>query len=207
MFAETIAHHATRNPHSVAIVLPAGNVSYRQLERTVNAVTSHLAAIVPDGGRAAILVDDMYLHWVLILALGRLRVTSASLEPARQDTLIPLIRPDVVFTDRALGTQPGAAEIRVSTDWLRQIAAAEHAPYAGPRPRPDDPARIVTSSGTTGVPKRVLFTHRMVIERVKSGVFGQMMRYDPRLLIMVGVDTFGGFGAGIPHVVVRGRSA
>ena len=197
MFVEPIAHHATRNPHSVAVVLPAGNVTYRQLDRAVNVMASYLAGIVPDEGRAAIVVDDSYLHWLLILGLGRLRATSVSIEPARQETLVPLIRPDVVFTDRPLPSSAGATEIKVSPEWLKQVLAADHKPYAGPRPGPDDPARIVMSSGTTGLPKRVLFTHRQVIDRVKSGVFGQLMRYDPRLLVMVGIDTFGGFGAPI----------
>ncbi len=40
------------------------------------------------------------------------------------------------------------------------------------------------SSGTTGL---------QVVDRVKSGIFGRLMRYDPRLLVIVGI----GFGAPI----------
>ncbi len=113
MFVEPIADYATRNPHAVAVVLPAGNVTYRQLDRAVNAVASHLSGLMPDGGRAAIVVDDPYLHWLLILGPGRIRATSISVEPARHELLIPLVRPDVVFSERALaGGRPAPPRSR-----------------------------------------------------------------------------------------------
>ncbi len=51
---------------------------------------------------------------------------------------------------------------------LDALPADVHRPYGGPRPRPDDVAEVVFTSGTTGRPKGVVLTHGNVVANVRS---------------------------------------
>jgi acyl-CoA synthetase (AMP-forming)/AMP-acid ligase II len=196
MFSAHIAYHALRRPQAVAMVLPKFDVTYEKLESDINAVAHKLKGILP-GGPALIIVSDLYLHYLLVLALARLNIVSASLDPQRQNILIPLLKPQAILSDRAVTAAHGALEVRVSSDWLRDaVASGVRSPVVVPI-HPDDPARLVTSSGTTGLPKKILLTHRMMIRRFKNGAIGRGTHTDTRLLMLVGIDTAWGLGAAL----------
>src|SRR5262249_7007728 len=80
---------------------------------------------------------------------------------------------------------PGARRVqRIDADWWRAVAAQ---PVAGGPPdatlSPDDPVRLGRTSGTTGMPKRLMLTRRMHAGRVGYYLHCETIAPDPRYLI------------------------
>ncbi|MGV3651257.1 MAG: class I adenylate-forming enzyme family protein [Devosia sp.] len=198
MIADPIAHHALRQPDAIALALAKGNISYRVFDRGIDMMAAALRPDVEKGMLVAVSLDNLYVHWVVLMALARLSAVSVSVEPKVAERMLDLHRPALVIAAADLPVPQGTRLKLIDNDWIAtwvaRVGSADPAPSL-PRPGPDDPVRLVTSSGTTGRPKRILFTHGQVVQRIRNGVFGQLMRYDPRILVLVGIDTFGGFGA------------
>ncbi|MBN9517739.1 AMP-binding protein, partial [bacterium] len=102
------------------------------------------------------------------------------------DLLLPLLgsekdgRPDVLFVTSLADRLPGLAALTYlfarlrrlglrswrrpsGTTGLNEALAAAVADHDLPRPRPEEPALIVPTGGTTGWPKAVLLTHRNLL--------------------------------------------
>ena len=194
MFEHLITFQARYRPEAVAITTPAGNVTFGALEADVNRVAGRLAGIAPQGARVAVQVAGSGLHWVVLLALMRLGCVTASLpligERSEAD-LISVLRPDLLLTDRASVTD--VQTFRLSPEWLQETFRSASNPVESYVFSPDDPVRIVMSSGTTGRPKRMVMTRRMVDARIRTGGLSQMGHR--RIHAAVGLDTETGFRA------------
>ena len=158
-----VAYHAAERPDAVAIVDNGRRITYAEFARDIRKIKHALRALnLPAGSRAAIDCDDAYLDWLLRLAFEQLRVVTATLGlPEKQDVL-PLLRDfDIVLT----GRDPSNGAVRhhpITAASLRGVLESgeeDHEP--APSPRPDDPIRIVWTSGTTGATKRLLYTRRI----------------------------------------------
>ncbi len=101
MYGEWIAHWAKRSPGNVAVVLPQAAINYAAFDGHINKVAARLAALaIPPGSRVAVHVADVYLHWLLVLALDRLGVVSASLDTLTPgDPVLVALKPDLVLSD------------------------------------------------------------------------------------------------------------
>ena len=190
---DVIAYHALRQPSSIAVCLSATDVSYETFDRNANQVANRLKERVAAGTRVAVMIDNAYLHWLVLLALGRLGAVSASVDPAKHELLLDLIHPDLVLSDQEVAGVDAIHKISVTIQWLREtleLASGDRPAHAS---RPEDPLRIVTSSGTTGSPKKILLTHGSLMNRLKGGALAYPARYHERLLSMPGVDTLGGY--------------
>ena len=195
IFVDGVAHHAIRNPQAMAVCIHNADVSYEAFDRNINQVANLLAARLNPGARVAVMVDNQFTHWLLLLALGRLGAISVSLDPAKYEMLLEVVRPDAVLTDRALTGPYSAVEMLVTPAWLKETLASGNPQPLARLPRLDEPARIITSSGTTGRPKKILFTHGDVIRRIKGAYGLYPPGHNDRLLSLMGVDTLGGFTA------------
>lgn len=193
MFIDPIAHHALRQPHAIAVALPSADVTFASFDASINAVGTHLKAHAQRGSRVVIMADNMYLHWTLILALGRLGAVSVSIDPSKHEQVLGLLQPDLILSDRPLTGPFEGRDLRVSPAWLKAIQEAGTQPRLPEIVSLNDPARITMSSGTTGTPKKLLFTHGQVQRRIKGGGFNDPGRFHERLLCLVGIDTFGGY--------------
>ena len=186
---------AAPTPTHPAIITSAGVISYRRLNEAVNATATALSPSVI--GKNFVVIDepDLVRHWLLTLAMGRLGVLSASTPPGRA-------APDTLGADLIL-THAGSAvatanSILLDDQWwnlhLSQAGAAPAVPSQG---RQQDAGRLVVSSGTTGTPKKVLFSNQTIQRRIelelKSGLIGPVRSPDTRFLISMGPSTMGGF--------------
>ena len=161
--AAYIAFHAAERPDAVAIVDNGQSITYAELARDIRKIKHALRALdLPPGSTAAIDCNDAYLDWLLRLAFEQLRVVTATLGLPETQDVLPLVRDfDIVLTGRNL---PGGAVRHhpITAASLRGILEGgeeDHEP--APSPRPDDPIRIVFTSGTTGATKRLLYTRRI----------------------------------------------
>ena len=164
MTADYIAFHATERPDAVAIVDRGREIAYaefhRDLRRFVRAVGEFA---LPRGSSAAVALGEFYPHWLLLLALERLGIASASYSPnegvgsasllASVDFVLSEIRPPGVPAERHRAVTP---------QWLERVLARDDAEMPGNASEdPTDPLRILRTSGTTGEAKRLLLTRRM----------------------------------------------
>ena len=169
MFDRFITFFARSTPQELAISTLAGHLTYAEFDANIDRFAAALAEHEPPRpGLVAVCVVDRYVHWLVLAALARLGVTSASYMAMQRTQAEPMLRPDLVITDEP--PQPDDAArprlVRVSADWLVEVGSRPAVKRPGPDIDPDGPARIMTSSGTTGVPKKFGLTWRCVEQRI-----------------------------------------
>jgi feruloyl-CoA synthase len=163
-------------------------LTYRELREAIGAVAQSLLDLnLPAGRPIAILSDNAVDHAVLMLAAMHVGITPCSLSSAyarSQDTgrlhrMLAVLGPSLVYASDA--SVYGAALQGWATDAVKVFSQrAEAVPGARPfaqllagretpavraaleRIEPDHPAKYLLTSGSTGHPKVVINTHRML---------------------------------------------
>lgn len=192
MTIDPVAQQARARPAAPAFILPSSEVNFATFDRNINRLAHFLAPTVAAGTAVAILIDNRYIHWMYALAIGRLGALSASVDPARHEIPLDIINPQIVFSDRALAGRFAGRETVVTPEGVRAIIEAGDASPLGRNIGVDTPARYILSSGTTGLPKRTLFTHGLILRRMRS-FLGSPLQMPERLLCTMGLDTIGGY--------------
>jgi 2,3-dihydroxybenzoate-AMP ligase len=189
MFDRLITFFAKQLPHNLAVSSLAGHLTYAELDANIDRFAAALAEQdVPRPGVVAVVVADPYVHWLFLLALARLGVTSASYLSVQRRQMEPLLGPGLVISDEA--EDPSDAErpriLRVTPDWLNAVGARPAVPLPFPDIDPDGPARIATSSGTTGTPKKFAVSWKGVQRRIERNAILQGAVRTSRVLSLVG---------------------
>ena len=177
---DIMAHHAVHMPDHIALVFGERRVSWAEMNRGINRVANRLLATgIAKGDKVATLMrtslEHFYLVWGTMKAGAVVVPISALLAPEQIGGLVENAGARFVFTDEdhrgmlepvlgALTTvRPDGLYSTVQSgrwgaldDWL--TGASDEEPPV--RLHLDDDANISYSSGTTGVPKGVLYTHR-----------------------------------------------
>jgi amino acid adenylation domain-containing protein len=169
---ELIEAQASQRPEAIAVIDDHEFVTYEELNRRANALARCLQ-------REGVSADVPVLLWLdrsLELVVGILAVLKAGgafvmLDPALPDERVRFIAEDVgvgfVLTKGSL--LPRARKLGLRSLQLDRLlhhpeAAAPEIPL--PRVKPDNLAYITYTSGSTGVPKGVLNTHRGLANRL-----------------------------------------
>jgi amino acid adenylation domain-containing protein len=138
------------------------NLTWSELDRRSGALAAELAALgAGPGERIAIHLPSGAAMVVAIWAVLKTGAAYVPLDPgspaARIRTILHRVRPLVVLTD-------GAPAALAEQDLVLVDPRHEDRRTAGgvpvPRPDPDAPAYLLHTSGSTGVPKGVVLTHR-----------------------------------------------
>lgn len=154
MFDGYIRDHARWTPRAPAVITATGARSYAELDAEVDRCAAALGdfGLAPDAV-ASISVGDSYLQLLLIAALARLGIASS---PAADPGC------DVRLTDRDPGTAGGPPTLVLDAAWTAAMHASRPAPQPPRRLDPLAVGRVMLSSGTTGLPKRVGYTWRRI---------------------------------------------
>jgi acyl-coenzyme A synthetase/AMP-(fatty) acid ligase len=174
-FIDKIRWQCRLRPHEPALALPAPAndiVTYGQLETCLNNASRKLLemGVVP-GGVYALLVNDALLHLVLSLALEELGAATMAVYDLNLPKKWPFA---AVLTDRPIN-EAAWPVVRVDFDWLR--GDGKPPVISGARSRSlDDICRVILTSGSTGAPKAVMFSHRAWAQRIAhfDYVFGDL---------------------------------
>jgi acyl-CoA synthetase (AMP-forming)/AMP-acid ligase II len=191
MFYQSVDAHGERP----CLVSDEGRWSYRDLEDRVNRTARALGTRwgVKAGDRVAVLLHncpEFVVLYLAVTALGAVFVPlNARLKSAELRFQIQKARPVLLFASHE--TWPEAAPLRAEAPWMRagfhvgeavpdtlsfsSLLAGESAPRppAGEIPE-GDLCSIIFTSGTTGLPKGVMLTHRNVVNTAQAcaRVFG-----------------------------------
>ena len=176
----TVTRAARRRPESPALLHSDGTVvSYRQLDERTNRVASALQGLygVKRGDRVALLVANRPEVVEIMLGVAKAGAIYVGLnfrlDQSDLRSILANAQPALLLTDGALGETvrevTAEAEVRAvdidSTDWESAVGAASAGPVAGVHDvAHTDDFCIVYSSGTTGVPKGILFDHAAAIQ-------------------------------------------
>jgi len=164
MTGDYVAFHAAERPDALAMVVNGHPVSHAQLAADIAKFAQALRRLgVRHGSTVAVEHPDIFTHWLLLLACERVGACSISwiAEETRAATDF-LADFDLVLSREAPATQGVKRHQAVSEEWMSGVAAL---PRIDPEPalprRPEDPLRILRTSGTTGSAKRMLITRRI----------------------------------------------
>jgi len=165
--ADPFLFYAKLSPGALAIGVPGAKramVSYGLLARMVNNVgKTALAWGLARGQVVAIHVTDKIFHAALILGLARIGIVTIS---ARNTQLPKELGVHAVITDTTLPfANVGRVMIAEAEAWTMSGDGEPLADRALYRAGGDDPCRITLTSGSTGVPRGIAFSHRMAFER------------------------------------------
>lgn len=170
MFDRFVTFRARQSPFDVAISMPGADVTFADFDRAIGRVAAALAA-EPRPALAAVRVADPYFRWLAVLALARLGVASATVLPGQEGTLL-LVAADLVIADipEPAGLPPGTRWLHVAAERALAVLARKDAVTAEPRRGVDPEAlgQVVTSSGSTGLPKPIGLTWRCVDARMRN---------------------------------------
>jgi acyl-CoA synthetase (AMP-forming)/AMP-acid ligase II len=199
---------ADRTPDRVALVddKSTRHLTYRELLVEVNSIAGGmLHAGIKPGRPVLTALPNLFEHCLAVLALQRLGVVVAlanpRLPPAQQAKLADLVDAQAVIVlddDEICGAFGGRTQIwRVGNSPAANFADCQASAALlpdRPRPKPEEPAFILFTSGTTGQPKPVVLPHRATEPRMNWMTQLAGIRPDPHLKTLGAAPIFHAIG-------------
>ena len=186
--AAYVRWHARRRPAHPAVIRDGAAVSYAAFDRDLAAVARTLAGLgLPAGSLAAVSHDDLYVQLLLVFGLESLGVVTGSFHPDESvECRALLARADLVLASQPLPQPARGRLLLVTASWLNNaLTTPDAAPPPAPRASAGDAAVLFRSSGTTGQPKLMMLTHRMLGFRLRAQrepIFGLGLSRQARFL-------------------------
>jgi acyl-CoA synthetase (AMP-forming)/AMP-acid ligase II len=155
-----------------AYVMGAERLTYRDWLRRADAVAGVLAERgVRPGDVVAIMLNAGIDYPVVLAAIARLGCVATGLNlrlgPREAAAILEICTPSAIVAEDGLVLPPQAGAAVIRRGELAKPAAPCPFPLPQPR-RPEDPAVIIWTSGTTGTPKGAWFDHRNLRAQVDS---------------------------------------
>ena len=169
--SDPIFHHAAARPDARALVDGPTVLDYRRLAELVGSAAAHLHGLgIGVGERVGVNLSGGADHVILVLALLRIGATLCELHYASSTPVDPALLERFGITRlfiEADAAAPASVETtRVDSDWRARMAR-QSGDYRTAATA--DALQILTmSSGSTGVPKGVLATQRLIFDRHRA---------------------------------------
>jgi len=198
--ADYIRFHAAERPEAIAVVDNGRDVTYAGFARDIRSVTRALHELgLRRAARVAIDCGNIYWDWLLRLACEELCLASATLagrESRRFGSALSDF--DLVLSDEDALAGEGRRFQAIAPEWMEAILACSGEDEFPALPKhPDDPVRILHTSGTTGTSKRLLYSRRMHERSIAQSLWYNGFTQSSRYLLAIP------FTVGAPAACVR----
>lgn len=183
------------HPPTAAICAPGtgiGLISYGRLEQSIHNISRRVISLgLSPGNIVAIYIDDPIFHAAVVLAFSHLGIITFSGRPQKFPTELHV---DAVIVDSAPPFTVGHRIIIADLSWTEGDGTPIEKNKRH-RNEDDDSCRIVLTSGTTGDPKAVPISHKMLFDRIgrHHAVFGHRLPACSRIFSDLSLTTSLGF--------------
>jgi len=177
---------ALHRPAAIALINNGLHISYAEFYRDVTKFTRAMSELdLSRGSSAAIEADNLYLHWLLLLACENLGIATASFLPGEPPDSRLLACMDLVLCRQDLPDSSGRRIHKLSQAWLDQVQAQPTKTEDARRIRLalGEIQRIKRSSGSTGFPKVMAATRFTEETALQSYMLHEQFTRDSRFLI------------------------
>lgn len=190
--ADAMLYWAKLFPQRLAVMLPNMAITYQAMAQAIEAVSERIQRLQLDPSEPfAVFIDDPAKLIAVCFALVRNGISCA---PAPHATIAQL-KANTINSLIFSGPRDALADgqnIRFDDSWLRPSRMANTSPDAAAKDSAAYGDLIFFTSGTTGVPKKVIMSSRAFIERVNIlTVTGEAAHQ--RVLMLPGLGSVFGF--------------
>lgn len=187
-----ILARARSDPLRPAVLLADRAITYGMILSGTLSAESRLRQLgVTRRDVVAVDVGNPARHLIIVLALWRLGIASASIRPDLIEAAASAGF-TLLLSDTASPPQASMRLAQVAEDWFTHATSDDITP-APPAFEPDDAFRITFSSGSTGRPKPIVHTEPAYCRRIFDTCVTSFQRPWTRLMLLGGLST--GFGA------------
>jgi acyl-coenzyme A synthetase/AMP-(fatty) acid ligase len=170
--SDYVRFHALHRPDAIALVNKGRSIDYATFDGDLGRFTRALHGFgLPRRSTVAVACEDLYVHWLLLLACEDVGVATISFLNEERDLPLLLAHVGLVLSSHELAAEDGPKLHRLTKEWLADVFASPAIEAGDAPPTPaelDDPQRMRRSSGTTGGPKLMVAKRKVEEHRVSN---------------------------------------
>ena len=202
---DLISAAAATSPRRPAIIAEDGSTTtFAEFDRQIAGAAAWIAARTRPGDRVAVIADNSPDYARLYYAVPRsgriLVLINQRLAAAEQRAQLDTVGPALMLGDpgylAALGNHPA-----MPFDDPQWLGVHDVPPLTTAVPQPDDAAWLLFTSGSTGVPKGVVHTHRSITAAVRGTVTGRSVRSGGVYMLPFPMCHIAGYNMLVQHAV------
>jgi len=193
--SEPIRRVARLTPHAPAILHFGEVLTYAQLNAVVDSLAVRMLGMGLAPGKAAgVILSSAYAQLVVTLALAR--IGAAAVPSSEVVRGVGGLKVGATFADSATAPSVDDATV-IDENWWRAPthAAAGQVPGIPAHPGGKALCVVVSSSGTTGVPKAIAISHDLMRARIHAKWLAFRAPDKARQLCALGIESYYGFSS------------